>query len=126
MIVRIHRDPLSGELSTSPVNEQQLTAELADAAIWEKSEGKGRWVRCDPGPKYVQTLLRCQAYKHLPVLNGLARQPYFRESDGVLVVESGYDEVSGILADFDGSRPSRWCNFGCGRGPSSGGFGGDV
>ncbi|MCI1757124.1 MAG: hypothetical protein LKM31_15925 [Sphingobium sp.] len=24
------------------------------------------------------------------------------------------------------SRPSRWCNFGCGRGPSSGGFGGDV
>jgi hypothetical protein len=25
-----------------------------------------------------------------------------------------------------GSRPSRWCNFGCGRGPSSGGFGGDV
>ena len=27
---------------------------------------------------------------------------------------------------MDGSRPSRWCNFGCGRGPSSGGFGGDV
>ncbi|MCP5399596.1 MAG: helix-turn-helix transcriptional regulator [Sphingomonas sp.] len=26
----------------------------------------------------------------------------------------------------EGSRPSRWCNFGCGRGPSSGGFGGDV
>ncbi|WP_407696697.1 transcriptional regulator domain-containing protein [Sphingopyxis macrogoltabida] len=28
--------------------------------------------------------------------------------------------------DREGSRPSRWCNFGCGRGPSSGGFGGDV
>jgi type I restriction enzyme S subunit len=27
---------------------------------------------------------------------------------------------------YGGSRPSRWCNFGCGRGPSSGGFGGDV
>lgn len=27
---------------------------------------------------------------------------------------------------FNRSRPSRWCNFGCGRGPSSGGFGGDV
>jgi hypothetical protein len=26
----------------------------------------------------------------------------------------------------EGSRPSTWCNFGCGRGPSSGGFGGDV
>lgn len=103
MIVRIHRDPLSGELSTSPVNEQQLTAELADAAIWERPEGKGQWLRCDPGPKYVQTLLRCQAYKHLPVLNGLARQPYFRESDGVLVVDSGYDSVSGILAYFDAS-----------------------
>ncbi|WP_430386482.1 DNA-primase RepB domain-containing protein [Blastomonas fulva] len=103
VIVRIHRDGQSRELSTSPVNEQQLTAELADAAIWEKSEGKGQWVRCDPGPKYVQTLLRCQKYQHLPVLNGLARQPYFRESDGVLVVDSGYDSVSGILADFDAS-----------------------
>lgn len=60
-------------------------------------------MRCDPGPKYVQTLLRCQAYKHLPVLDGLARQPYFRESDGVLVVDSGYDSVSGILADFEAS-----------------------
>lgn len=104
MIVRIHRDPLSGELSTSPVNEQQLTAELADAAIWERSEGKGHRVRCDPGPKYVQMLLRCQKYLHLLVLNGLARQPYLRESDGVLVVDSGYDEVSGILADFDASE----------------------
>ena len=32
----------------------------------------------------------------------------------------------GFPVGVDGSRPSRWCNFGCGRGPSSGGFGGDV
>jgi DNA-binding transcriptional LysR family regulator len=34
-----------------------------------------------------------------------------------------------IITDIDNlqrSRPSRWCNFGCGRGSSSGGFGGDV
>ncbi|MBK6708107.1 MAG: hypothetical protein IPG54_11755 [Sphingomonadales bacterium] len=35
------------------------------------------------------------------------------------------DEDTGYNDEI-GSRPSRWCNFGCGRGPSSGGFGGDV
>lgn len=42
-------------------------------------------------------------------------------------------EIARVEIRFDGcgdsgagSRPSRWCNFGCGRGPSSGGFGGDV
>lgn len=36
------------------------------------------------------------------------------------------DMVSCAMWFSRGSRPSRWCNFGCGRGPSSGGFGGDV
>ncbi len=36
------------------------------------------------------------------------------------------DASSAIMETRPGSRPSRWCNFGCGRGPSSGGFGGDV
>lgn len=34
--------------------------------------------------------------------------------------------ASNLGLHIAGSRPSRWCNFGCGRGPSSGGFGGDV
>ncbi|ALJ16365.1 cytochrome P450 (plasmid) [Sphingopyxis macrogoltabida] len=40
-----------------------------------------------------------------------------------------YDDVRRAAMNyrqFSRSRPSRWCNFGCGRGPSSGGFGGDV
>ena len=36
------------------------------------------------------------------------------------------ERPNGWFPIFIRSRPSRWCNFGCGRGPSSGGFGGDV
>ena len=38
----------------------------------------------------------------------------------------GVGPVGALAIETFGSRPSRWCNFGCGRGPSSGGFGGDV
>ena len=39
---------------------------------------------------------------------------------------SELERILGFNLPNSGSRPSRWCNFGCGRGPSSGGFGGDV
>jgi superfamily II DNA or RNA helicase len=54
------------------------------------------------------------------------------ESETAAIAVTGdvrYDDDSQHkLADWRNpwSRPSRWCNFGCGRGPSSGGFGGDV
>ncbi|MBK7283441.1 MAG: hypothetical protein IPI83_02675 [Sphingomonadales bacterium] len=38
----------------------------------------------------------------------------------------GHADHGWLNARHHWSRPSRWCNFGCGRGPSSGGFGGDV
>jgi hypothetical protein len=45
---------------------------------------------------------------------------YERRVDGIL------DALHAAWRTGAWSRPSRWCNFGCGRGPSSGGFGGDV
>ena len=46
---------------------------------------------------------------------------YFLGFPSILAIAVLYAHYIGF-----GSRPSRWCNFGCGRGPSSGGFGGDV
>jgi hypothetical protein len=42
--------------------------------------------------------------EHLPPLKGLARQPYFRESDGELVTQPGYDPVSQLFGVFDASQ----------------------
>lgn len=42
-------------------------------------------------------------YVHLPVLNGLARQPYLRP-DGSLMNTPGYDPSTGIFGMFDASR----------------------
>ena len=57
-------------------------------------------------------LFDASSYPHLPVLNGLTRQPYLR-SDGSLVTVAGYDPVTGIFGVFDArqfsvpSHPSR-------------------
>ena len=51
----------------------------------------------------------------------------FEDRKTLFVDLLGWDvPVVGGRYEIDRSRPSRWCNFGCGRGPSSGGFGGDV
>ena len=40
------------------------------------------------------------SYPHLPVLNGLARQPYLRP-DGSLMTAAGYDSATGLFGVFD-------------------------
>lgn len=80
----------------------------------------------------------------LPIV-GEAMEPTLRNGDEVMIsrvrfqesVREGLYAIRGSTEIFvrriaidptknRRSRPSRWCNFGCGRGPSSGGFGGDV
>ncbi|QDC37885.1 hypothetical protein FIL70_12215 [Sphingobium fuliginis ATCC 27551] len=101
-IVSIKTHPLTGDISMVQVSEQELTSALAEAADWEKYDGRSqKWVRCDPPVRTVQLLHRAQGYDHLPHLQGLARQPFVREGDGQLVTAPGYDAASGIYASFD-------------------------
>ena len=65
---------------------------------------KGGWGPCDPPPRYVSILYEAQRYRHLQPLAGIARQPYFRQSDGVLVLEPGYDPASRTFGVFDPSE----------------------
>lgn len=103
-IVSIKAHPLTGDISMVQVSEQELTSALAEAADWEKFDGRAqKWVRCDPPVRTVQLLHRAQSYDHLPHLQGLARQPFVREGDGQLVTAPGYDAASGIYASFNPS-----------------------
>ena len=75
-------------------------------------------------------IIRIVEQSHLPAKRtldqlGIPRRTFYRWYDRYL--EGGPEALQDRpSAPSRGSRPSRWCNFGCGRGPSSGGFGGDV
>lgn len=105
LIVSVRIDPVTGDPSIVPTNRDALARELSEAARWEKFDGTAKdWVPADPPERYVGTLYNGQKFDHLPTLAGIARQPYFREADGALVMQPGYDPVSRRFAVFDPRR----------------------
>ncbi len=105
LIVSIFTDPATGNPTIKETRLAALTKELSQATAWEKFNAKlGGYVTCDPPTRHVSILADAQHYEHLPALEGLARQPYFRISDGVLVTQSGYDPVSKIFGVFDSKQ----------------------
>ena len=102
LIVSVATDPASGDPSIVPTSAPALTRELSVAATWEKYDGRaGAWVRCDPPARHAGILYDAQHFRYLPALAGVARQPYFRESDGELVRQPGYDETAHRFGVFD-------------------------
>jgi hypothetical protein len=102
LIVSVATDPASGDPSIVPTSAPALTRELSVAATWEKYDGRaGVWVRCDPPARHVGILYDAQHFRYLPPLAGVARQPYFRESDGELIGQPGYDKTAHRFGVFD-------------------------
>ena len=102
LIVSVSTDPTSGDPSIVPTSAPALTRELSVAATWEKYDGRAEeWVRCDPPPRHAAILHDAQSFRYLPPLAGVARQPYFRESDGELITQAGYDKAAQRFGVFD-------------------------
>ena len=102
LIVTIATNPETGDPSIVPINAPTLTKELSRCAAWEKYNSRANgFVACDPPTRHVAILYDSQSYAHLPNLSGIARQPYFRESDGELVTKAGYDLASQRFGVFD-------------------------
>lgn len=102
LIVSVSTDPTSRDPSIVPTSAPALTRELSVAATWEKSDARTKdWVRCDPPTRHVSVLFDSQHFRYLEPLAGLARQPYFRESDGELIMQAGYDESTQRFGVFD-------------------------
>lgn len=100
-IVAVVTDPSTKETSIRDVNQNALTGALSIAANWEKYHKKEDcYSRIDPPPRPISVLYDSLSYKHLPVLKGLARQPFLRP-DGTLVTESGYDPSTAIYGVFN-------------------------
>jgi hypothetical protein len=102
LIVSISTDPTNGDPAIVPTSLPALTRELSVVSTWEKYDARAAsWVRCDPPHRHSAILYDAQSFRHLPPLAGLARQPYFRESDGKLISQPGYDKTSQRFGVFD-------------------------
>ena len=102
LIVSVSTDPTSGDPSIVPTSAPALTRELSVAATWEKYDGRSEeWVRCDPPTRHAAILYDSQSFRYLPPLAGVVRQPYFRESDGELITQAGYDKTAQRFGVFD-------------------------
>jgi hypothetical protein len=105
LIVSVSTNPTSGDPSILPTSAPALTRELSVAATWEKYDGRSEdWVRCDPPARHTIILFDAQKFRYLPPLAGVARQPYFRESDGELIRQPGYDGKAQRFGVFDGRQ----------------------
>ena len=102
LIVSVSTDPTSGDPSIVPTSAPALTRELSVVATWEKYDGRSKeWVRCDPPMRHVAIFYDSQRFRYLPPLAGVVRQPYFRESDGELITQVGYDKTAQRFGVFD-------------------------
>ncbi len=105
LVVSIATDPTSGDPSIVPTSVSALTLELATTAIWTKYSGRTKeWLCCDPPARHTAILHAGQTFRHLLPLVGVARQPYFRESDGVLIQAPGYDLTTYRFGVFDSKQ----------------------
>lgn len=103
LIVSLQHKHETGDVSMVPANEQTLALKLSLLADWERFDARLRgYVRCDPSPRHVSMLFKTQKLKHLSVLKGIARQPYFTD-DHQLIATPGYDPNTQIYGVFDGA-----------------------
>lgn len=105
LIVSVSTDPISGDPSIVPTSLSALTRELSVVATWEKYDSRSKdWVRTDPPSRHVSILYDAQNYRHVAPLAGVVRQPYFRESDGQLITQPGYDKLAQRFGVFNASQ----------------------
>ena len=101
-IVFLRSDPITRDVSIELANEATLTRELTRHASWKTFDKRSKaWDRADPTPRIVTAVLKALDYEFLPPLTGIARQPYYRPSDGALVTVPGYDRASGVFGTFE-------------------------
>lgn len=101
MIVTIATDPGTRETTVKPLTLPSLTRVLAGLAIWQRYDKRSEaWYVSDPSERHVRVLHDAASYLYLPVLNGIARQPYLRP-DGSLMMNAGYDAATGMFGVFN-------------------------
>jgi len=104
IIVSVYTDPSTNETLIQGVSQPALVRALSGAATWEQFDARSKgWVRVDPPARHASILFDSNSYRYLPIINGLARQPYLRP-DGSLMKLAGYDVETGMFGVFDSRK----------------------
>ena len=102
LIASVNVDPANGNPTIAPTSIHTVMRELSKLARWEQYDKRsGDVYVIDPPQKHVSNLFDAGTFDHLLPLLGVARQPYFRFEDGVLILEPGYDSISRRFGAFD-------------------------
>jgi hypothetical protein len=101
MIVSVYTDPGTKETKIEAISPSELVRALSNVATWEQYDARQKTlVRIDPPERHVRVLFDAVSYQHLPIINGLVRQPFLRV-DGSVTQTAGYDLESGMFGVFD-------------------------
>lgn len=100
-LVRLRPEPGSGVRRIDIMTPADLTLIIAESADCYQYDGRCKdYLPTDPPPRHLSTLFDAGSYEQLPILRGIARQPFFLE-DGSLIARPGYDARSGYFGVFD-------------------------
>lgn len=100
LIVTIRTDPGTKESAVVNLSLPSVVRALSSIACFEKfNKRETEWADCDPPERHCKVLFDSTNYPHLPVLMGLARQPYLRP-DGSLMAAPDYDPATGMFGLF--------------------------
>lgn len=103
-LVEVSEDPGTSKVSIRPVSQAKLAHTAAAMAEWLKYDrGSKSWVKFDPPARVISMLHEKRAFEQLPILEGVARQPFFRP-DATLVCVPGYDRQTRKYGAFTASK----------------------
>ena len=104
LIASISVDPGSNESQIIQTAKPALARALSCVEVWQRFDKRAaEWIMIDPPDRHCGVLFDAQHYPHLPLLIGIARQPYLRDN-GQIVSTAGYDAGSGMFGVFDARR----------------------
>jgi hypothetical protein len=94
----------SPQLRTIPT--ATLIRKLSVCAKYQKwSDPKHDYIACLPSEAIVKAVLESTEYPGIPVITGIVSSPILR-SDGSIASEPGYDPLTGLYLDIEGTYPS--------------------
>ena len=99
-VVTVYTDPATGESAVQDLHPLGLVHALDGISAWTRLDKRNNcWVQIDPPERICNVMVRAGRFEHLPVLNGLARQPFLRP-DGSVCMAPGYDAATGLYGVF--------------------------
>ena len=99
-VVTVYTDPATGESVVQDLQPLGLVHALDGVSAWMRLDKRSNcWVQIDPPDRICNVIVKAGHFEHLPVLNGLARQPFLRP-DGSVCLSPGYDAATGLYGVF--------------------------